>query len=660
MNEPPIETLSRRERDVLALLSDLNMTNKDIAARLFLSVHSIKWYLRQIYTKLGVTNRHAALKQAHEMGLLGDIAKVTPTSSSPVLSSADPNLPLKLTSFVGRQTEIDQILHLLQDPTVRLVTIVGVGGAGKTRLALKVAEILFARQKFTFQNAGSTGLASQNQKGIYWVELAGASEPAHVVEMVAAALGLSIVQDGPKLNAMIDWLHTRQALLVLDNCEHLIEASARLVLMLLKSCPELQVLITSREILDIPGEQIFRLSPLPFPSNHAGLTLVQAVQSEAVQLFVERARIALPEFAITAENMGRIVKICHQLDGLPLALELAAARVRLMSLEQITERLERSLSTLASGGRAGLPQHKTLRASIEWSFDLLSPAEQRLLVRLAVFRREWSLESAEAVCADDAAEDALLPADAVLQTLCGLVDKSLVTQISTFGPQTRFRLLASIRQFAHEMLERAEELARLQCRYLAYRLVLPVTDPDLNCLIEQLRGISCDWDSIVFEHHSEQFIQCGLQLAQRVGIHGESLLHFRRGAVLFDIGTVMIPKEIINKANLSTEDWAYFHHHTEEAVGLLHACPGFEPVLDMIASHHEGWDGSGYPRGLRGDEIPLAARVLAIVGTWDALRSNRPFRPPFSNEEACAILRAQAGKDLDPHLVALFLEIVGG
>lgn len=659
MNEPPIEPLSRRERDVLALLSDLNLTNKDIAARLFLSVHSIKWYLRQIYTKLGVTNRHAALKQAHEMGLLGDIAKVALTCSSSLLSSADSNLPLKLTSFVGRQTEIDQILHLLEDPTVRLVTIVGVGGAGKTRLALKVAEILFARQKFTFQKAGSTGLASQNQKGIYWVELAGASEPAQVVEMVAAALSLSIIQDGPTLSIMIDWLHPRQALLVLDNCEHLIEASAQLVLMLLKSCPELQVLITSREILDIPGEQIFRLSPLPFPSNHAGLTLVQAVQSEAVQLFVERARIALPEFAITAENMGRIVKICHQLDGLPLALELAAARVRLMSLEQITERLERSLSTLASGGRAALPQHKTLRASTEWSFDLLSPAEQRLLVRLAVFRREWSFESAEAVCADDAAEDTLLPADAVLQTLCGLVDKSLVTQISTFGPQTRFRLLTSIRQFAHEMLERTEELALLQCRYLAYLLVLPVTDPDLNCLIEQLRGISCDWDSIVFKR-SEQFIQCGLQLAQRAGIHGESLLHFRRGAVLSDIGKVMIPSGIINKAILNTEDWVCLRHHPEEGIGLLHFCPGFGPVLDMVASHHEGWDGSGYPRGLRGDEIPLAARVLAIVDTWDALRSDRPFRSPFSNEEARAILRAQAGKKLDPHLVALFLEIIGG
>ena len=644
-----IEPLTRRESEILTLLADFRLTNEDIASRLFLSVHSIKWHARQIYAKLDATNRRAAVRQAYDVGILGDMApEAAPDSRS---TAATIKLPLELTSFVGRQAEIDQILHLLEHSTARLITIAGVGGSGKTRLALKVAETILTRDDIPD--------SQMSQQEILLVELATINEASQIVERAAQVCGLPTTLGQSTLDALISALKPRPALLVMDNCEHLIEASASLVTVLLKSCPRLRVLTTSREVLGIPGERVYWLSPLTFPTDSLELTTQQALQYEAIQLFLERATATLPEFKLTAENVQPIAKICRQVDGLPLALELTAARVRLMSVAQIAERLAWSLNTSTGGFRSALPQHKTMRASIEWSFSLLSAAEQCLLLRLSVFRGEWSLESAEAVCSDQTSNALLLPTDAVLQTLCGLVDKSLVIRSEAAATGIHFRLLASISQFAREKLEQSGELAQMQRRHLAYLLEMPVDDPDMNGLIAQLKDISPNWDQGLLTHN-ERLMQLGLHLAEKAKIHDPvALLHFRRGAVLHDIGKLLVPEKIIQKStSFNAEDWEQIRRHPIHAIHLLQPYPVFQRALDIPAYHHECWDGSGYPHGLRGEDIPLAARVFTIANIWDALRSERPFRQAFSHAQAHDILITQSGTTMDSHLVNLFLEII--
>jgi predicted ATPase/DNA-binding CsgD family transcriptional regulator len=645
--------LTRREREVLALLADSTLSNAEIAKRLFLTIHSIKWYARQIYAKLDVASRKDAVTQAHELGLLGS-RNASHRAAPEAPPAARFKLPVELTSFIGRKAEIEQLMSLLTDPGVRLVTIAGPGGVGKTRLALKLAEILSTGSK------ASQPPAWLDPTEIALVELAGVSEAGRVLERLSAIFGLNPIQGPANLETLAYQLSARQALLVLDNCEHLIEFSAQMAAALLKACPKLRILITSREVLDIPGEHIFWVAPLSIIANPDGLPPEQANQYEAIRLFVERAGVAVPGFGLTAENIRAVAQICRQLDGLPLAIELAAAQVRMMSPEQIAERLNSSLNVLNGSSRARLPQHKTLRASIEWSFSLLSPAEQRLLVRVAVFGNEWSLETAEAVCADAESDDPLLPGNAVLQTLCGLVDKSLVTRIPYVKGQIRFRLLTSIGQFAREQLVELGQLNLMRRFYLAYLLEVPASHAGLVHLVDHLSEVNSNWDP-VFLHHSERGMRISVLLAEKAGIKDEALLRYKRGAVLHDIGKLLIPEEIMAKTTqLTSEDWAVMKRHTLDSMCLLEPVPGFAALLDLdiLVNHHETWDGSGYPRGLKGEEIPLAARVFAIEDVWEALSSDRPYRSAWSDEKVLNTIRSQSGKQFDPALVPLFVELV--
>lgn len=314
----------------------------------------------------------------------------------------DIRLPLPLTSFIGREREIATVRGLLEQ--TRLLTLTGAGGSGKSRLALEVV-----RQ-----------VASEFPHGVGWVELAALSNPDLVPQQVAAALGLREEGGRSRIEALLEWLRDRSLLLVLDNCEHLVDACATLADTLLRGCPGLKVLATSREALAVAGERAWLVPPLSLPAAEPASARERA-EAEAVQLFVERAQAVLPTFELTDANAAAVAEICRRLDGIPLALELAAARVKVLSPEQIRDRLGDAFRLLTSGGRTALPRHRTLRAAIDWSYDLLEEPKQLLLQRLSVFSGGFTIEAAEAVCAGGPIESW-----EVLDLLAQLVDRSLV------------------------------------------------------------------------------------------------------------------------------------------------------------------------------------------------------------------------------------------
>jgi predicted ATPase/DNA-binding SARP family transcriptional activator len=357
-------------------------------------------------------------------------------------------LPAKLTSLVGRPREVADIRRLLA--TTRLLTLTGAGGIGKTRLALEVA------------SSGMPGVAD----GAAWVELAPLHDGEHLAEHIAAALGARLEGNSSADDALVAALRGQALLLVLDNCEHLVDACAGLVTILLARCPRLRVLATSREALGVAGERSWLVPGLSLPASTTAPTATFAAEAEAVQLFVTRAQDAQPGFALTDANASAVVRVCRRLDGLPLAIELAAARVRLLAPEQIAARLDDGFAVLGAGARAALPRHRTLHAAIAWSYRLLDERERRLLERLSVFAGEWPLESAETVCAD-----AVVTEPEVLDLLGTLVDKSLVVMREASGT-ARFQLLETIRQFAAERLTAAGDEHRFRSRHAQHYLAL--------------------------------------------------------------------------------------------------------------------------------------------------------------------------------------------
>lgn len=258
---------------------------------------------------------------------------------------------------------------------------------------------------------------------------------------VTAALGLRETPGSSPVVPLVDYLRGRELLLVLDNCEHLLDACASLAEELLRACPRLRVLATSRERLGVESERAWLVPSLSLPDPRQPATAANIARSEAVQLVRERARAVRPSFELTNHNAPTVAQICRRLDGIPLAIELAAARVRVLAVEQIAARLDDRFRLLTGGGRTAPPRHQTLQAAIDWSYQLLSPAERTLLRRLAVFVRGWTLEAAEAICGEG-----------VLDLLTGLVDKSLVVAESLDGEEARYRLLETIRQYANEKL----------------------------------------------------------------------------------------------------------------------------------------------------------------------------------------------------------------
>jgi len=369
------------------------------------------------------------------------------------------NLRPQVTSFVGRERESAEVRGLLERS--RLVTLVGVGGTGKTRLELQVAADAL------------DGYAD----GAWLVELAPLTDPELVVAEIGRVLRVQQQPGQPPIDTIADYLRSKELLLVLDNCEHLIEAAADVTYRLLGSCPTISVLATSREPLGVDGEAVFAVPSLALPApveergGHLvvdGETLEEAGQSEAVSLFLERARATLPAFALDLSNVGAVVEICRRLDGIPLALELAAARVNVLSADEIAQGLSDRFRLLTGGRRTAVPRQRTLQALIDWSWDLLEDDDRRLLRRLAVFAGGWTLEAATGVTFDH-------PADgrARLATLDGLgrlVDRSLV--VVDHAGATRYRMLETIRQYAADQLAASGETVLLRDRQLAVFLRL--------------------------------------------------------------------------------------------------------------------------------------------------------------------------------------------
>ena len=411
------------------------------------------------------------------------------------------NLPIPLTTFIGRADDIAAMTQqVLAEPPAgaRLLTLTGPGGCGKTRLALAVA----------------TDLAHAFPDGVHWVELAALTDPDLVPQAVAAALGVREEPGRPPRDTLRTALQPRHLLLVLDNCEHLVAACAHLVEALLRVCPGLRILATSREALGVAGETLRRVPSLSVPPDDV-LTVDEIGRYEAVRLFVERTAAVQPAFALTPTTAPLLAQLCRRLDGIPLALELAAARMRVLTLEQIVQRLDDCFRLLTGGSRTALPRQQTLRATIDWSYDLLTEAERALLRRLAVFAGGWSLEAAEAVvsgqwsvvsgnepaAASRQLSDGLGEAHSelgtrnselttdhwplttdVLDLLTALVDKSLVQveeQAPRGYPEARYRLLETVRQYAWERLaEAGQEQAVVQRRHAAWCLALvEETDP---------------------------------------------------------------------------------------------------------------------------------------------------------------------------------------
>ena len=408
------------------------------------------------------------------------------------------NLPMSLTSFIGREKEQAEIIKLITKH--RLITLTGSGGVGKTRLSLKIGEQVL----------------DDYRDGVWLVELAPLSDPMLLPQYVAVTFGITIQSDISPIESLINFLHSKTRLLILDNCEHLINACAQLSDTLLKNCPQLKILVTSREPLGILGEVVCRVPSLSLPDIQQLLEKFR--DYESVRLFEERAQLAQTDFALTIENASSVAQICSRLDGIPLAIELAAARVNMFSTEQIAARLKASFNLLTGGRRTALPRHQTIRASIDWSWNLLTESERILLRRLSVFAGGWTLEAAESVCSGNSIES-----HQVLDVMTQLVAKSLVIVNQAAEREARYRFHEIIRQYALEKLGHAGEDENARSRHLKYFLQFTeqveaaLRGPTqiewyarLNAELNNLRA-ALDWAAKISD------VQAGLYLSGRLG-----------------------------------------------------------------------------------------------------------------------------------------------
>jgi non-specific serine/threonine protein kinase len=367
------------------------------------------------------------------------------------------NLPSELSSFVGREKELTEVKRLLENN--RLLTLTGPGGCGKTRLAL----------------AAASELVERFEDGVWMVELASLAEPSLMPQAVASTLGVRERSGSSLIEALSGYLRTRNLLLILDNCEHLIDACAELAEAWLHSCPDLRVLATSREALGITGEIAWPVPSLSLPDLRRLPDPESLPRYESARLFVERTAAVRPDFTLTEQNASAVAQVCYRLDGIPLAIELAAARTRVLPVEEISERLGDSSRLLAAGSRTATPRQRTLHATMDWSHELLGQKERAVFRRLSVFAGGFTLEAAESVCAGKE-----LRRDEVLELLSQLVDKSLVVAQDRDGA-ARYRLLETVRQYGRERLDEAGEAARVREQHAGYYLaVAEEAEPELK------------------------------------------------------------------------------------------------------------------------------------------------------------------------------------
>ncbi|MEW9533420.1 ATPase [Microbispora sp. NPDC049125] len=357
----------------------------------------------------------------------------------------DGNLPVELTSFVGRTRLLASLRQRLQQS--RLVTVTGIGGVGKSRTALRIAHQV--RRQFA--------------DGVWYADLARLQDPAMVHHTITAALGIADQSPRGGSDTLAEWLADREILLVLDTCEHLVESCAELTQELLNVAPNLRILATSRRSLNAPGEYTLSVPPLSVPGDDPA---DNPFTNEAVELFSERASAVAPDFVVDEENVAAVAELCRRLDGIPLAIELAAVRLKTLSVEQILALLADRFSLLSGASRTALPRHQTLRAAIGWSHELCQPAERLLWARLSVFAGDFELEAARYVCAGES-----LPAERILDVVTGLVDQSVLLSFATPAGQ-RYRLIDTLRQYGGEWLDKLGETDGLRRRHRDYYLQL--------------------------------------------------------------------------------------------------------------------------------------------------------------------------------------------
>jgi predicted ATPase/DNA-binding CsgD family transcriptional regulator len=445
---PLYEPLTERERQMLMRLAQ-GRSDQQIADELYLSPNTVRWYNRQLYAKLGVGSRTQAVARAKALGLLRNDS----TAPTPTDRPAPPHdLPAAATPLIGREREIADLTRLLESS--RLLTLTGVGGTGKTRLALHVAELM----------------RGQFADGVFFVDLAPVDDLSHVPARIAAVLDIAENTREPLSDTLTRALAGREILLVIDNFEHVI-AAAPLVSQLLAAAPRLKMLATSREPLKLSGEQEYPVPPLSLPSGEQP-TLEAVAASEAGALFIQRVRMIQPRIVLNDDSAAAIAEICARLDGLPLAIELAAARCNLLPPQALLARLDSRLALLTAGPRDAPQRQRTLRAAIAWSYNLLNEAEKTLFARLAVFRGGFALDAIEAVCAHDPPPD-------LIDDLASLVDKNLIglaapTDKDLFGWHAipsggpRFAMLQTLREFAWEQLEASGELETMRRQHAEF------------------------------------------------------------------------------------------------------------------------------------------------------------------------------------------------
>lgn len=375
------------------------------------------------------------------------------------------NIPTELTSFVGRKREIADVMRLIVSS--RLLTLTGTAGCGKTRLALRVA----------------AEVSHQYADDVHWVELAQLTDPHLVPKAVAKKLNVAEQPDRPIVDVILDALHGKKLLLVLDNCEHMIGVCTQLVETLM-TLPGISILATSREALGTPGEILYPLSPMTAPP--VSLSLDDVGQFDAIQLFVERARAIVPRFTLTPENIAPVASVCRHLDGIPLAIELASARINVITVEQIDARLSDLYKLLGEAIHITSSHHRTLRAALDWSHDLLTSPEQAVLQRLSVFAGGCSLATAEAVCSGDGVE-----CEQVLELLASLISKSLVVAQTLQRGEARYSLLETIRQYAHEKLIASGEGSATRDRH--HQCFLQLTEETLPKLSGPYQQLWLNW-----------------------------------------------------------------------------------------------------------------------------------------------------------------------
>jgi predicted ATPase/DNA-binding CsgD family transcriptional regulator len=435
-----IDPFSAREIEILSMISS-GSSNREIANKLHLSPETVKWYNKQIFSKLGVSSRTEAAAQARKYQLLEAPAPVPTEGQRRPLN----NLPSPLTSFIGREAEIAEIKQLLLEPS-RLVVLTGPGGTGKTRLALQVAR----------------ELVGYYRDGVWLVGLASLNDPSLVANAIAQTLNLNTSGGVNPVEVLKRSLAHKHILLLLDNFEHL-QGASPLVSELLANAPQASILVTSREHLHIYGEQEYPVSPLRLPALLGSENPEQLISYDAINLFVQRARAVQPKFSIDGTQASALVQICVRLDGLPLALELAASQVRVYSLPALARRLQDDLGALPSGPRDLPARQRTLQATIEWSYDLLSENERILFARMSVLKGRGILEAIERICFNR------LPGDP-LKSLTSLLDKNLIYSREGEDGELYFAMLETIREYAAERLimsGEAEEIYRLHAEYYA-------------------------------------------------------------------------------------------------------------------------------------------------------------------------------------------------